>query len=97
MKTTDMIEELTQVAAHLGLRVRTERGRFRGGACRVEGEASVVLNRMHPPEVNLAVLAASLRPLGLEDVYLRPATRRALQAEWDRLDALEARTAEAPS
>ncbi len=95
MKTTDIIAELSQIAEHFGLRVRTERGRFRGGACRVAGESSLVLNRMHPPEVNLAVLAQSLRAFDLDDVYLRPTTRKALAAEWSRIDALAARTQDA--
>lgn len=95
MKTTDIIDELAEVAGQLGLRVRAERGRFRGGACRLEGEPSIVLNRMHPPEVNLAVLAASLRAFDLDGVFLRPAVRRALEAEWSRLDRMAERSAAA--
>jgi hypothetical protein len=95
MKTTYIIDELAAVASGFGLRVRWERGRFRGGACRVGGEPSIVLNRMHPPEVNLAVLAASLRPLDLDDVFLKPAVRRALETEWSRLDRIAERSAAA--
>lgn len=78
MKPEQLLRELEAVARAFGYEVRAERGRFRGGRCRVEGERLVVLNRLHPPEVNAAILAESLAGEPLDDVFLKPAVRRAL-------------------
>lgn len=82
MKPDQIVRELEGVARHFGVQVRFEKGRFRGGRCVVEGESFVVLNRLHPPEVNLAILAESLRDLPLDTVFVRPAVRRALEEAW---------------
>lgn len=87
MKTEALVKALEEAHARLGVRVRRERGAFRGGRCTVGEEEVVVLNRRHPPEVHLAVLAESLRELPSEQLYLRPAVRAALEDTWVRLDA----------
>jgi hypothetical protein len=87
MKTAAVVKELEAVVAGLGVRVRRERGAFRGGRCRVGGEDVVVLNRSLPPERHLAVLANCLRDLPHDEVYLRPAVRAALEDAWARADA----------
>ena len=86
MKTAAVVKELEAVVARLGVRVRRERGAFRGGRCRIGGEDVVVLNRGLPPERHLAVLAQCLRTLPIDGVYLRPAVRTALEDAWARLD-----------
>lgn len=82
MKPEQIARELEEVARHFGVQVRTEKGRFRGGRCTVEGEEFVVLNRLHPPEVRVAILAESLRDFPLDTVFLRPAVRHALDEAW---------------
>lgn len=82
MKADQIVRELEGVARHFGVQVRFEKGRFRGGRCVVEGERFVVLNRLHPPEVNLSILAESLRDLPLDTVFVRPVVRRALEEAW---------------
>lgn len=82
MKPDQIVRELEGVARHFGMRVRFEKGRFRGGRCVVEGETFVVLNKHQPPETNLAILAESLRDQPLDTVFLRPAVRRALEEAW---------------
>jgi hypothetical protein len=96
MKTTTVLEELEQAAAQLGFVVRKEKGNFRGGVCTVDGEAIIMLNKRHIPDVQLVVLADSLRDAPIDTVYLKPAVRDALEEAWDQLDAREAaRAAEA--
>lgn len=89
-KTERIVEELCEAAEQLGLQVRFEKGHFRGGHCVVDGEALLVLNRRHVPEVHVAILAESLRGRDVEGLYLRPVTRQALEAAWARQDAVEA-------
>lgn len=86
MKVEHVVEELKQVAQQLGFQVRTERGTFRGGRCTVSGDDVIVLNRLHIPELQVTVLAESLRATALDDVYMKPAVRRALEEAWERSD-----------
>lgn len=87
MKPETLVQALEDVARRLGARVRRERGPFRGGLCRVGGRPVVVLNRLHPPEAQLAALAEALRALPVDTVYLRPAVRAALEDLWAAADA----------
>lgn len=86
MKVEHVVEELKQVAQRLGFQVRTERGGFRGGRCTVSGEDVIVLNRLHIPELQISILAESLREADLEGVYVKPSVRRALEEAWARED-----------
>ena len=94
MKTTTVLEELEQTAAQLGFVVRKEKGNFRGGVCTVDGETIIMLNKRHIPDVQLVVLADSLRDAPIDTIYLKPAVRDALEEAWDQLDAREAARAE---
>lgn len=89
MNTEHVLDELIDAAGRLGIEVRTEKGNFRGGHCRVGGERQIVLNKRHLPETRLAVLAGCLREEAIDTVYLKPAVRRALGAAWSDLDARE--------
>ncbi len=91
MKTQQVVKELEEAARQLGVRVRYEKGSFRGGLCTVEEEQVIVLNRRHTPEGHLIVLAESLRSLPVDSVYLKPAVREALEKAWNRTE----RTADA--
>lgn len=82
MKTEHIVAELEEAVRRLGYEVRHEQGRFQGGRCTVNGEALIVLNRRHPPEAQLAVLAESLRDLPIGNIFLRPAVREAVEALW---------------
>lgn len=90
MKTTTVLEELEQAASQLGFVIRKEKGNFRGGVCTVDGEAIIMLNKRHIPDVQLVVLADSLRDAPIDTIYLKPAVRDALEEAWDQLDAREA-------
>ncbi len=84
MKLPQIIEEISEVVPQFGLKVRLEKGRFAGGLCTVNGEQLIVLNKRHPPERQFAVLAGALRDMPLDEVYLKPGVRRALEEAWER-------------
>ena len=87
MKSPAVVAAFEEVLGQLGVRVRRERGGFRGGLCVVAGAPTVVLNKLHPPEAQAAVLAAALREHGGADaLYLRPAVRAALEDAWADAD-----------
>ena len=82
MKSLQIAKELEDAARQLDVRVRREKGSFRGGYCIRNGEEILMLNRQHPPEIHVAVLAEALRNLPVDSVYLRPAVRQALDEAW---------------
>lgn len=95
MKPPAVVAALEEALRQLGVRVRRERGGFRGGLCLVDGEPQLVLNRLHPDEAQVAVLAAALREHGGGDqLYLRPAVRAALDDAWAQADAGQADAAD---
>ena len=84
MKTEHIINALEDVLHQFGVEVRWEKGRFQGGRCTINGEDLIMLNKHHPPEVHLAILAESLRDLPMDTVFLRPAVREAVETIWQR-------------
>jgi hypothetical protein len=84
MKPEQVVEALEEAAAQFGLEVRWETGRFRGGRCMINGRPLIVLNKRHPSEVHLALLAEALHAYPVDTIFLRPAVREALEAAWDR-------------
>ena len=51
-----------------------------------------MLNRVHPPEVHLAILAEAMRSMDVDTVYLKPLVRQALEDAWARQDVVEIQT-----
>lgn len=79
MKTEHIVKVLEEAAQQFGLEVRWEKGRFRGGRCLINGEEMIILNKHHPPEVHLAILAESMAHLPIDTIFLPPAVREALE------------------
>ncbi len=92
MKTPQIVKELEEAVEQLGIRVRREKGNFRGGMCVRNEEEFLMLNRVHPPEVHLAILAEAMRGLDVDSVYMKPLVRQALEDAWARRDVVEIQT-----
>jgi hypothetical protein len=92
MKTLQIVKELEEAVEQLGIRVRREKGNFRGGICIRNEEEFLMLNRVHPPEVHLAILAEAMRSMDVDTVYLKPLVRQALEDAWARQDVVEIQT-----
>jgi len=92
MKTPQIVKELEEAVEQLGIRVRREKGNFRGGICIRNEEEFLMLNRVHPPEVHLAILAEAIRSMDVDTVYLKPLVRQALEDAWARQDVVEIQT-----
>ena len=86
MTLTAAVPAFEDALKRLGVPVRRGRGAFRGGRCTVGGREVVVVNTLHPREAQAVVLAAALRELPHETLYLRPAVRAALDDAWSQLD-----------
>lgn len=92
MKTPQIVKELEEAAEQLGVRVRREKGNFRGGFCMRNEEEFLMLNRVHPPEVHLAILAEAMRSMDVDSIYMKPLVRQALEDAWARQDVVEIQT-----
>ncbi len=92
MKTPQIVKELEEAAEQLGVRVRREKGNFRGGFCMRNEEEFLMLNRVHPPEVHLAILAEAMRSMDVDSIYMKPIVRQALEDAWARQDVVEIQT-----
>lgn len=84
MKTQTLVHALEDATEQLGVRVRREKGNFRGGLCKVGTERVVMLNKRQPPEQHVTILAESLRNLPIDTIFLKPAVRKALTTVWER-------------
>jgi len=79
-----LYSELEEVAARLGFSVILDKGPFTGGACILEGEELIVLNKSAPLEQRTRLLAEALCRKDLAGIYLKPVVRIVLE---DYLDA----------
>lgn len=96
MKPDALVRDLDRLARAVGLTVRMERGRFRGGPCRLDDTRVVVLNRNHPPEMNAALLADALVGADLDGLFVPPVLRRMIDEAAARRAAGEAASGALP-
>ena len=85
MKTKKIVQELEEAARQLGLEIKKGKGSFRGGRCIVSGQDTIVLNKLHVPEVHLTILAESLKEASMNLSSLKPAVRKALEEAWQSI------------
>ena len=94
MEAAEVLESLLILAGEVQLEVRILRGQNHSepefaptsACCRVKGEVWVVLSPNDPADLHIEVLAAALKSeagAALEERYLPPAVRRALDAVLD--------------
>lgn len=79
MKDEQLLEHLVDLARSLDFDVRTDRGSFRDGTCRIDDKRIVILNRTSPITRKVATLAKALSELPLEGVFLLPAVREVIE------------------
>lgn len=81
-----LCEELRQLATRLGVQVREETllrevgYHVRSGACRVRGQAMIILDRSLPSAERVEVLLAGLEGRDFETHYLSPALRSLVES-----------------
>ncbi len=71
---------MENVAVKSGYLIRWEKGLFQGGNCTLEGDQLIVLNRNHPTEVQLGVLARTLKDAPLEEIAMQTDMRNQIEA-----------------
>ncbi|MGO9481342.1 MAG: hypothetical protein ACLP05_06145 [Candidatus Kryptoniota bacterium] len=81
LKTEALIAELEEAASQLGLKVIYEKGDFSGGYCILKEEKLIVINKKFDPKHRAITLAKSLREVGIENLFLKPAVREYIEEQ----------------
>jgi len=85
MKDDKLKESLEEVAAMLGMKVRYETIKKntarqpKGGLCYVHGEPRIIVHRPLPDSEKVQVLIEALNEFDLENLYIAPEVRQALE------------------
>ena len=84
MKAIQAVKALELLAESIGLKVRRETGNFRGGLCFIKAEEMILLNKRHPAEAHLSILAECLyqHKDTILQTALKPALRAILEKNW---------------
>ncbi len=74
-----ILSELKAIAQEMGAKVRFERGDFKGGYCIVKESKIIVINKLSSHQRKVLTLAAALKELGVDDIYLPPKLREFIE------------------
>jgi len=84
MTIQTILEDMMEIARSLGYTVRREKGTFRGGACVLNNQKIILLNKHIPAETLTVTLARILANHDLETTVMKPSIRAAILRELDR-------------
>lgn len=74
----EVLQDLKALAAELGATVRYEKGDFKGGYCLVKDSKIIVINKLANLQRKVMTLAAALKELGIDNVYITPRIREVI-------------------
>jgi hypothetical protein len=74
-----ILQDLKSLADQMGARVRFERGDFKGGYCLLNEDKVIVINKLANMQRKVITLAAALKELGVEEIYLPPKLREVIE------------------
>ena len=80
IRDTVILRTMEEAAKKSGYTVRWDKGLFQGGSCTLEGNKLIVLNRHHPIEVHLGVLARTLKDVPLQQISMRKEVRKRVES-----------------
>ncbi len=75
----ETFQELRALAGQLGAEVRFEKGDFKGGYCILKENKVIVINKMANLQRKTVILAAALKELGVDQIYLTPKLREVIE------------------
>ncbi len=74
-----ILQDLKSLADQMGVRVRFERGDFKGGYCLLNESKVIVINKLANMQRKVITLSAALKELGVEEIYLPPKLREVIE------------------
>lgn len=75
----NLLNDLKSLATQMGAKVRFERGDFKGGYCLMKEDKLIVINKLSNTQRKVMVLAAALKELGSDEIYLPPNIREVIE------------------
>lgn len=82
MKSERLFDELEEIVSKHGYKVRKEKGSFRSDTCKIEGSLLIVINKLHPIEYQVSILAKLIFDNKLDQSFIKPAVRKELDKIW---------------
>ncbi len=79
MKSQNILEGFENLIQNLSIDLRYEKGDFSGGLCRIPGKNIMIINAKLPTENKIKVIAAELKQMELNHIYIRPALRKIIE------------------
>jgi len=76
-----IIEELEEIVKQVGTQLRYEKGDFDGGYCILKDQKVLVVNKRLNDARRASILAQALNEIGIESVFIKPATRVFIEDE----------------
>lgn len=73
-----ILQDLKATAQQMGAKVRFERGDFKGGYCLVKESKVIVINKLASLQRKVITLAAALKEIGVDEIYLPPKLREVI-------------------
>lgn len=80
MRIKDFYKELIELASTLGYRICRDNGNFRGGACILNNEKIIVLNRNLPIELQANILSNAIYH-EIQSKFIKPELRKRIEKE----------------
>ncbi|MBI4551992.1 MAG: hypothetical protein HY710_06990 [Candidatus Latescibacteria bacterium] len=80
MDDAALLQEFEALAERLSIQVRYADLEREGGLCRYRDGDHLIINKRLTPQAKIAVFARALAPFPLDDVFVIPAIREALDA-----------------
>lgn len=74
-----LLSELEDLAAKVGIKVRYERTDARGGMCVYKGSQLIIIDRNASDDYKISVITDNLKRIDLTDKYLSPKLRDFLE------------------
>jgi hypothetical protein len=81
MKHEEIIAELEELAAQVGVKIRYEKGDFEGGYCILREERVLLVNKRLMPARKASILAIALQEIGLDHMFVKPVVREYIEDE----------------
>jgi hypothetical protein len=81
MDLNEVFNEMIEIAKKIGITVRKENGKFKGGTCIINEEEVILINNSIPIESKTRMLANCLSNYKIEDVFMKPMVRDYIENE----------------
>jgi len=78
MKPYNILQAFENLIQSLSIDLRYEKGDFAGGLCHLPGKTIFIINSKLPTENKIKLIAAELRAIELNHIYIRPALRKVI-------------------